>query len=220
MSGPNNALRSNSIKIWTLQSYILDSSAISHTVKFRQSKTALFDRTFLLEYSYPSPYRQRVDLDFIVFVLFLEAVGVRKYCCTSVDIDWQLCASRFLREQRLDEPPSQRVGGFGLGRKPSKLRSWSYTHPRAAKATQAQPVLAAWDQYRALLPSCDPRCWRADLGMRHAYMLREATAVIAMPASAPCMILQCGTWHGYVAVWPCGCVWWWDERCGRFNKRV
>ena len=42
--------------------------------------------------------------------------------------------------------------------------------------------------------------------MRHADLLREATAWIAKPASAPCMILQCGTWYGCVAVWPCGCV--------------
>ena len=42
--------------------------------------------------------------------------------------------------------------------------------------------------------------------MRHAHLLREATAWIAKPASAPCMILQCGTWYGCVAVWPCGCV--------------
>ena len=55
--------------------------------------------------------------DFIVFVLFLEAIGVREYCCTAGEIGWQLCASRCLREQRvlaLDEPSSQRVGGFGL----------------------------------------------------------------------------------------------------------
>ena len=38
-------------------------------------------------------------VDFIDFVLFLlEAVGVREYCCTAVEIGWQLCASRFLRE--------------------------------------------------------------------------------------------------------------------------
>ena len=42
--------------------------------------------------------------------------------------------------------------------------------------------------------------------MRHADLLREATAGIAKPASATCMILQCGTWYGCVAVWPCGCV--------------
>ena len=42
--------------------------------------------------------------------------------------------------------------------------------------------------------------------MRHADLLREATAVIATPASALSMILQCGTWYGCVAVWPCGCV--------------
>ena len=132
-------------------------------------------------------------VDFIVFALFLEAVGVREYCCTAAEIGWQLCASRFLREQRLDEPSSQRVGGFGLSRKPPKLQ-------------QPQPLLAAWDRDRALLPSCDTRCWRAKLGMRHADLLREATAGIAKPAPAPCMILQCGTWYGYVAVWPCGCV--------------
>ena len=62
------------------------------------------------------------QVDFIVFVLFLEAVGVREYCCTAVEIGWQLYASRFLREQRLGEPSSQRVGGFGLSRKPPKLR--------------------------------------------------------------------------------------------------
>ena len=42
--------------------------------------------------------------------------------------------------------------------------------------------------------------------MRHDDLLREATAEIATPSSAPCMILQCGTWYGCVAVWPCGCV--------------
>ena len=42
--------------------------------------------------------------------------------------------------------------------------------------------------------------------MRHADLQREATAGIAKPASAHCMILQCGTWCGCVAVWPCGCV--------------
>ena len=62
-------------------------------------------------------------VDFIVFVLFLQAVGVREYCCTAVEIYWQLCASRFLREQRLGEPSCQQVGGFGLSRKPPKLRS-------------------------------------------------------------------------------------------------
>ena len=42
--------------------------------------------------------------------------------------------------------------------------------------------------------------------MRHADLLREATAEIAKPALAPCMMLQCGTWYGRVAVWLCGCV--------------
>ena len=82
-------------------------------------------------------------VDFIVFVLFLEAVGVRAYCCTAVEIGWQLCASRFLRKQRLDKPSSQRVGGFGLSRKPPKLRSWSHTQPRAVKATAGAAVVGS-----------------------------------------------------------------------------
>ena len=82
-------------------------------------------------------------VDFLVFVLFLEAVGMREYCCTAVEIGWQLCAPRFLREQRLGEPSSQRVGGFGLSRKPPKLRSWSCTQPRATKATAAAAVVGS-----------------------------------------------------------------------------
>ena len=79
-------------------------------------------------------------VDFTVFVRFLEAVGVRKYCTRAVESGWQLCASRFLREQRLDEPLSQRFGGFGLIRKRPKLLSWSCTQPRATKATAAAAV--------------------------------------------------------------------------------
>ena len=92
---------------------VSNSQAISYTVGFRQSKTAVFDWILLVLLIV-----SRVD--FVVFVLFLEAVGVREYCCTAVwqsKIGWQLCASRVLREQRvlaLDEPSSQRVGGFGL----------------------------------------------------------------------------------------------------------
>ena len=82
-------------------------------------------------------------VDFIDFVFFLEAVGVREYCCTAGEIGWQLCALRFLREQRLDEPSSQSVGCFELSRKPPKLRSWSCTQPRAAKATAAAAVVGS-----------------------------------------------------------------------------
>ena len=93
----------------------------------------------------------------------------------------------------LAESRQSYVRGVALSREPPKLQ-------------QAQPLLAAWDRYRALLPSCDTRCWRTKLGTRHADLLPEATAVIATPASAPCMMLQCGTWFGCVAVWPFGCV--------------
>ena len=82
-------------------------------------------------------------VDFIVFVLFLEAVGLREYFCTAVEINWQLCASRFLRKQRLSQPSSQRAGGFGLSREPIKLRSWSCTQPRTAKATAVAAVVGS-----------------------------------------------------------------------------
>ena len=82
-------------------------------------------------------------VDFIVFVLCLEAVGVKEYCCTAVEIGWQLCASGFLREQRLDEPSSKRVGGFRTSRNPPKLSSWSCTQPRAAKATAGAAVVGS-----------------------------------------------------------------------------
>ena len=147
-------------------------------------------------------------VDFLVFVLFLEAVGVREYCCTAGEIGWQLCASRCLREQRLDEPSSQRVGPLGLAESRQSYVRGVALGREPPKLQQAQPLLAEWDRDRALLPSCDTRCWRAELGMRHADLLRKATAEIAKPASAPCMILQCGTWYGCVAVWMC--VWWWD----------
>ena len=103
----------------------------------RPFSTGLFFDWILLVLLIVSP------VDFIVFVLFLEAVDVREYCCTTVEIGWQLCASRCLREQRLGEPSSQRVGGFGLSRKPPKLRSWSCTQPRAAKATAAAGVVGS-----------------------------------------------------------------------------
>ena len=82
-------------------------------------------------------------VDFIVFALLLEAVGVREYCCTAGEIGWQLCASRCLREQSstnlrpselvalgLAESRQSYVRGVSLSREPPKLQ-------------QAQPLLAA-----------------------------------------------------------------------------
>ena len=58
---------------------------------------ALFDWILLV----PHVIVSRVD--FIVFALFLEAVGVREYCCTVVwqsKIGWQLCQLCFARSSR------------------------------------------------------------------------------------------------------------------------
>ena len=52
----------------------LPTLAISQTVGFRQSKTALFDWLLLVLLVV-----SRVDFNF--FVLFLETIGVREYCC-------------------------------------------------------------------------------------------------------------------------------------------
>ena len=171
------------------------------------SAVAIYDRTFFrLDSSGPCSYRQSGR--FRSFCALPEAVGVSGYCCTAVwksKIGWQLCASRVVREQRvlaLDEPSSQRVGGFRLIAE-SYLRGVALSRePR--KLQQAQPLLAKWNRYRTLLPSCDkPRCWRAELRMRHADLRREITVVIVKPASAPCMILCCVE-GGCVGVWVFG----------------
>ena len=101
----------------------------------------------------------------------------------------------------LAESGQSYVRGVALSREPPKLQ---------------QPLLVAWHRHRALLPSYDTRFWRAELGMRDADLLRDATAGIGRPASAPCMILQCGTWYGCVAVWPCGCVF----SCGGMSNAI
>ena len=78
-------------------------------------------------------------------------------------------------------------------------------------------MLAKWHRYRGLLPSCDTRCWRAELGWRHANLRREATAVLVKPASA--LLYDAAVWY---LVWVCGRVgvWWWDERCDGFKTHV
>ena len=71
--------------------------------------------------------------DLIVFVLFLEAVGVRVYCCMAVENRLAALSAvlrAFLASIARDEPSSKRVGGVGLSRKPPKLRSWRCTQPR------------------------------------------------------------------------------------------
>ena len=67
-------------------------------------------------------------VDFIVFVLFLEAVGVREYCCMAVENRLAALAAvlcEFFASNACfarDEPPSKRVGSVGLSRKPPKLQ--------------------------------------------------------------------------------------------------
>ena len=83
-------------------------------------------------------------VDFIVFVLFLEAVGVREYCCMALENRLAAVLRAFFASNACftrDEPSSKRVGGVGPSRKPPKLRSWRCTQPRAAKATAGVAVV-------------------------------------------------------------------------------
>ena len=73
-------------------------------------------------------------VDFIFFVLFLEAVGVREYCCTAA---WQhknrlaaLCFGRSPRATRAScatNPRPSRLVALDLSQKPPKLRLWRCT---------------------------------------------------------------------------------------------
>ena len=56
---------------------------------------------------------------------------------------------------------------------------------------------------RAVAVVCDTHCRRAELGVRHADSQREATAVIAKPASV--LLYDTAVWY-LVCVWACGCV--------------
>ena len=160
-------------------------------------------------------------VDFIFFVLFLEAVGVREYCCTAGEIGWQLCASRCLREQRLEEPSFQRVGGFGLSRKPPKLRSWSCTPPRAAKATASAAVFGSMGSR----PRAAAVVWYTLLasGTRNASRWLAARSNSRDSQASVSALYDTAVWYlvwvcGRVAVWVC--IWWWDGRCDRFKKHV
>ena len=115
---------------------------------------------------------------------FLDAVGVTEYCCTAVQIAWQLCASRCLREQRLDEPSFQRERGLGLD---ESCQRATFVEFCSAESHQSYRRRSRCWQHGIDTTSCDTRSSRAELGMRHADLLRKAT-VIATPASAPCML--------------------------------
>ena len=95
-------------------------------------------------------------VDFIVFVLFLEAVGVREYCCMALEN--RLAAVCFARSSRstcascaTNLRPSGLVAsglaecrqGYvrGVALMPPRLRSWRCTQPRAAKATAGVAVV-------------------------------------------------------------------------------
>ena len=107
--------------------------AISYTVGFRQSITALFNWTFFrLDSSGPSSYRQSSRLYSFCALLrcgWCEGVllyGTRKSVGSSALRSFFVSNACFTR----DESSSKRVGGVGLSRKPSRLRSWRFALSR------------------------------------------------------------------------------------------
>ena len=117
--------------------------AISYTVGFRQSKTALFGWIFFrLDSSCPS-YRQSSRFYSSCTLPrdgWCEGVllyGSRKSIGSSVLRAFFASNACFAR----DETSSKRVCGVGLSRKPPKLRSWRCIQPRAAKATAGVAVV-------------------------------------------------------------------------------
>ena len=89
----------------TLQLALLP-KAISYTVGFRQSKAALFDWILLVLLIF-----SRVD--FVVFVLFLEAVGLREYCCMAVENRLAaLCSAHSSQATRASRATNRRPSGL------------------------------------------------------------------------------------------------------------
>ena len=121
--------------------YILKSytKAISYTVGFRQSKTALFDWTFFrLDSSGPSCRQSSRFYGFSALPRggWCEGVllyGTRNSVGSSVLRAFLASNACFARDEW--------VGGVGLSRKLSKLRSWRCTQPKAAKATAGVAVV-------------------------------------------------------------------------------
>ena len=137
-------------------------------VGFRQSKTALFDWTlFRLEFSGPS-YRQLSRLySFRARPEGGWCEGVLLYSRRNWLAAKLLCASRFLREDRLDEPSSQRVSGFGLSRKPPKKATIVELHSAESPPSYSRRS-RCWQHGIDTARCCrraihDTRCWRPEL---------------------------------------------------------
>ena len=84
-------------------------------------------------------------VDFNSFVFFLEAVGVREYCCMAVENRLAaLCFARSSRATRASLATNLRPSGLvalGLAESCQSIRSWRCTQPRAATATAGVVVV-------------------------------------------------------------------------------
>ena len=119
-----------------LRPFLIQSDSASRKRPF--SAELFFDWIFLVLLLIVNP------VDFIAFVLFLEAVGVRvllygsrKPVGSSVLRAFFASNACFTRE----EPLPKRVGGVGLSRNLPKLRLWCCIQPRAAKAIAGAAVV-------------------------------------------------------------------------------
>ena len=120
------------------------SKAISYTVGFRQSKTALFDWTWfrldssgLSSYSQSNRFYRLCALPIGGWCKGVMLYGTRKSVGTSVLRAFLASNACFTR----DQPSSERVGGVGLIRKPPMHSSGRCTQPRAAKSVAGVAVV-------------------------------------------------------------------------------
>ena len=85
-------------------------------------------------------------IDFIVFVLFLEAVGVREYCCMALENRLAaLCFARSSRATRASQATNLRPSGFvslGLAESRQSYVRGVALSQEPPKLQQAKPVLA------------------------------------------------------------------------------
>ena len=88
--------------------------SISYAVGFRQSKTALFSTGLFFDWILLVLLLIIISrVDFIVFVLFLEAVGVREYCCMAAENRLAaLCFARSPRATRASRATNFRSSGL------------------------------------------------------------------------------------------------------------
>ena len=139
-------------------------------------------------------------VDSIVVVLFQEAVGVREYCYMAVEN--RLAGLCFARSPRATRARARRAL--------APASWWLWAQPKAAKATFVELHSAesrqsysrrsrCWQNgIDTALPSCDTRCWRAELEC--ATLTCGEKQQLCQPSKRQRLVVP------GIGVWACGCV--------------